>query len=128
MTNNKFSISQRLKSFVYAFNGLKILLREEHNARIHLLVAMLAVVLGFVLEISQGEWLAVVLCIGLVMALELVNSAIENLADFVSPEKQELIKKTKDLAAGAVLSGAICAFVIGAIIFLPKLHSYLLSV
>ncbi|MGQ1783968.1 MULTISPECIES: diacylglycerol kinase family protein [unclassified Saccharicrinis] len=121
MASSKFSISKRLKSFVYAFNGLRILLTEEHNSRIHLLAAIAAVILGCVLQINYTEWLSVLFCIGMVISLELVNSAIENLADCVSPEKNERIKTVKDMAAGAVLWGAIIAFVIGTIIFLPKI-------
>ena len=75
---------------------------------------------GFAFRISGGEWIAVVLCMGWVIALELLNSAIENIADFVSPEKHETIKKIKDLAAGAVLVGAIASAIVGMIVFLPK--------
>ena len=71
--------------------------------------------MSFVFKISEGEWIAVIFCIGFVFALELVNSSIENMADFVSKEYHDLIKKTKDLAAGAVLIGAIAAAIIGLI-------------
>lgn len=121
MNSNKFSISKRLKSFVYAFNGLVIFIREECNAKIHLIAAILAISLGFVLNISINEWLAVIFSIGLVISMELLNSAIESLADFVSTEKHELIKKTKDLAAGGVLWSAIVAFTVAAIVFIPKI-------
>lgn len=67
------------------------------------------------------EWIVVTLCIGLVLAAEAVNSAIEALADRVSPEYDEAIKRTKDLAAGAVLLLAIAVAITGLIIFLPKL-------
>ena len=121
--NQKFSIKNRLKSFKYAFNGLKILLKEEHNARIHLLATVLVVFSGFILKIHFLEWIAVIFAIGMVFALEIINSAIENLADFVSPEKHEMIAKIKDLAASAVLVGAISAFLVGTIIFIPKIIS-----
>lgn len=117
----KFSQSQRMQSFVHAFNGLKLLFKEENNAKIHVAAAVLAVALGFILGISTAEWLSVLLCIALVVSLELVNSAIENLCDFVHPKKDMRIKNIKDLAAGAVLWSAILAFIIGAIIFVPKL-------
>ena len=121
MKQEKFSWKNRLKSFKYAFNGLKILIREEHNARIHVFIAVCVLLAGLVFEISAGEWIAVTLCIGLVIALEMINSAIENLADFVSPEKHDKIKKVKDLAAGAVLLGAVVAVVVGLVVFLPKI-------
>ena len=121
MKQENFSWKKRLKSFKYAFNGLKILIREEHNARIHIFIAVCVLVAGLFFEISADEWIAVTLCIGMVIALEMINSTIENLADFVSPEKHDRIKKVKDLAAGAVLLGAVVAVVVGLIVFLPKI-------
>lgn len=117
----KFSIGKRLKSFKYAGAGLWWLLRHEHNARLHLLAAVAAVGMGFYFEISRIEWIAVVLCIGGVLALEGMNSALEALADYVAPEHQPLIGRAKDLAAGAVLVFAMGAAVVGALIFLDKL-------
>ena len=116
----KFSFAKRLAGFRYAFNGLKILIREEHNARIHLFVTCCVLIAGIVFKISAGEWIAVIFCIGLVFALELINSAIENTADLISKERNETIKKIKDLSAGAVLIAAIASAIIGLIIFLPK--------
>ena len=115
-----FSISQRLKSFGYAFSGLKILITEEHNARIHLFAAVCVVVAGFYFKLDSYEWIALAFAIGLVFALEIVNSSIEKLADFIAPDKDDRIKKIKDLAAAAVLIGAMTALAIGLIIFLPK--------
>jgi len=120
-TNQTFSIPKRLKSFTFAFNGLKILLREEHNSWIHVAITICVVMAGFLLQISLFEWVAVVLCIGLVITLELINSAIENMSDFVSPEKNDIIKKVKDLSAAAVFIAAICSAIVGIIIFLPKI-------
>ncbi|MDR1678479.1 MAG: diacylglycerol kinase family protein [Prevotellaceae bacterium] len=120
-TKQSFSIHKRLKSFTFAVNGLKILLREEHNAQIHLAITICVTIIGFLLQISLIEWIAVVLCIGLVFALELVNSAVENMCDFISPEKNEMIKKVKDLSAAAVLVAAACSVIVGLIVFLPKI-------
>jgi diacylglycerol kinase len=116
-----FSISQRLKSFGYAFSGLKILITEEHNARIHLFAAACVVAAGIYFKLSSYEWIALAFAIGLVFALEIVNSSIENLADFITPNHDDRIKKIKDLAAAAVLIGAMTALAIGLIIFLPKI-------
>lgn len=116
-----FSVKKRIESFRYAINGIKILLKEEHNARIHLLGAILTTCAGFFFNISALEWISVTLCIGAVMTLEIINSAIENLCDFVSPEKNELIGKAKDLGAAAVLITAISALIVGLIIFIPKI-------
>jgi len=121
MKQKNFSIKKRVQSFKYAFNGLRTLLCEEHNSWIHLFITVCVVAAGFVFNISSLEWIAVTLCIGIVFALELVNTAIENLANFVSKEYHELIKKVKDLAAAAVLIAAIAAAIIGLIIFIPKI-------
>jgi diacylglycerol kinase len=121
MKTRSFSISKRLKSFTFALNGLKILLREEHNARIHAAAVVCVTVAGFLLHISAAEWTVAVACFGLVIALEAVNSAIENICDFVSPQQNETVRKVKDLSAAAVLIAAICAAIAGVIIFLPKI-------
>lgn len=121
MKNQKFSLQDRIKSFTYAFNGFKILLIEEHNARIHVVAAIVTVIAGFYFDISTVEWMIILLCIGAVIALEIVNSAIENLADLVCQEKNEFVKKAKDLAAAAVLTAAFVAVIIALIIFIPKI-------
>ena len=121
MKNNGFTLRKRLRSFAYAFNGIRLLIQNEPNAWIHCAAAISAVALGFVLQISHLEWIAIVVVIGMVLAAEAVNSSIEALADLVSPEYNEAIKRTKDLAAGAVLLVAIAAAVVGCIIFIPKL-------
>jgi diacylglycerol kinase len=128
MKQKNFSIKKRLQSFKHAFNGLLILLREEHNSWIHLFVTVCILVAGFAFGISAGEWIAVIFCIGIVFALELVNTAIENMADFVSKEYHTSIKKIKDLTAGAVLAGAIAATAIGLIIFAPKIIKSICSI
>jgi undecaprenol kinase/diacylglycerol kinase (ATP) len=119
--SRKFSLKSRLRSFGYAFNGLKIVFREEHNAQIHLLAAVLAVVLGAFFHISITEWLLLVFVIAFVISLEIVNTAIENIANFVCQEQNEGIKKIKDIAAAAVLVSAIAALLVGLLIFIPKI-------
>ena len=121
MKQEKFSIAKRLKSFTYAFNGLRILLKEEHNSRIHLFATICVVVAGFVFHISPLEWVAVVFAIGMVFGGEIFNSSIEDLADVVCMERDERIKKVKDLSAAAVLVSALTALAIGLIIFIPKI-------
>lgn len=121
MKNDGFTFRKRMNSFRYAFNGIKLLLRYEHNAWIHCLAAVAVVAAGLFFGLSRMEWVAVTLAIGTVLAAEAVNSSIEALADFVSPAYQEAIKRTKDLAAGAVLLMAIAAAMVGLLIFLPKI-------
>lgn len=116
-----FSWRARARSFVYAFHGMRALFRYEHNAWIHAVAATLAIILGIILRISALEWIVVIILIGAVLALESVNSAVEALADKISPEFSPLIKKAKDLAAAAVLFMAIAALISGIIIFIPKI-------
>ena len=89
--------------------------------KIHLCFAIAAVILGFVLGISEAGWLAVVVCIALVMTLEIVNTAIESVVDLVSPEWHILAKRAKDCAAGAVYLAAFASIVVACIVFLPRL-------
>ncbi len=122
MKNQKFSVKNRLRSFKFAINGFKILVKEEHNSRIHVCAMILAIVLGFLFNIESMEWLGIILSAGLVIALELINSSIENLSDFVAKEEShDLIKKAKDLSAAAVLFASLSALLVGLIIFIPKL-------
>ena len=121
MEQQKFSFKKRFESFKYAFSGLKLLLKIEHNSRIHLFVTICVVIAGFIFGISLVEWALIVFAIGLVFSMEIINSSIEKLADFVSPDKHETIKIVKDMAAAAVLVSAIAAAIIGLIIFIPKI-------
>lgn len=121
MKNDGFTLRKRLRSFRFAFNGIRLLIVKEHNAWIHCFAAVCVLIAGFVLGLSRMEWIAVCFAIGMVLSAEAVNSSIEALADVVSPEYNEAIKKTKDLAAGAVLILAIVAAVVGLLIFVPKL-------
>lgn len=121
MKQEKFSIAKRLKSFTYAFNGLRVLLQEEHNSRIHLFVTLCVFVAGVVLHISALEWVAVAFAVGIVFSAEIFNSAIEDLSDVVCPERDERIKKVKDLSAAAVLVSALTALIVGLVIFIPKI-------
>jgi diacylglycerol kinase len=125
MKSEKFSLKKRIKSFGYAFNGLRVMFSEEHNSWIHLLAAILALTFGWALKISLTEWCFLALVIGSVFTSELFNSAIENLADHLSPGKHENIKKVKDLSAAAVLISAFVALVIACLIFLPKIWALL---
>ena len=98
------------------------MIREEHNSRIHLFAICCVIFCGLILKISSTEWIAVVFASGFVVVMEIVNSAIENISDFISPEKHEMIKKIKDLSAAAVLIAALTAVITGLIIFAPKIY------
>lgn len=117
---SKFSLKPRAKSFIHAFNGLKTIIINEPNARIHLASALIAIALGFLFQINAFEWLALVFSIGLVISIEALNTAIEELCDYIQPELHSKIKIIKDVSAAAALVAATAAFVIGLIIFIPK--------
>ena len=118
---NKFTLSSRIASFKPAFRGVLFVLRNGHNARIHQVAALTALMLGVVFDIGKTDWLVIILCIGLVISLEIMNSAIEKLVDLFSPEKNDKAKLIKDVAAGAVLISAMISLVAGLLVFLPYL-------
>ena len=111
----------RLRSFRYAFAGIVLLFREEHNAQIHATITVLVVVAGVVLRVSPVEWAVLVICIGVVLAAEAFNSSIERIADYLTTERDDRIRDIKDLAAGAVLLCAIAAAIVGLIVFVPHI-------
>ena len=123
MNNGKFSIKKRIKSFGYAFAGLKVLFREEHNSWIHAAVTILVVAAGIFFHISRVEWVAVLIVIGMVFSSEIINSSLERTADFVKAERDDRKRDIKDLGAAAVLVSAIIAALVGFIVFLPKVIS-----
>lgn len=119
--NKPFSFNHRLASFRHAIAGLATLLRDQHNTRIHLAATILAIGAGIYLDVSHGDWLALLVAIALVWMAEAFNSAVEYLADATVPEQHPLIKKAKDVAAAGVLVAALVAALIGALVFLPLL-------
>lgn len=125
MKNEGFTLRKRLRSFKFAGNGVRLLIAHEHNAWIHCFAAVCVTIAGWSIGLSSIEWIAIVFAIAMVLAAEAVNSSIEALADLVSPGYNEAIKRTKDLAAGAVLILAIGAAIIGLIIFVPKILALL---
>lgn len=114
-------MNKRIKSFVYAFNGIKSAIKSETNVKIHITILTLVVIAGFVLHISYFEWLICLVCFGLVLSAELMNTAIEKLVDMISPERRPEAGFIKDVAAGAVLLAAIFSAIAGLYIFVPKL-------
>lgn len=112
---------KRLRSFQFAYSGLKALFIGQANARIHLLATIVVLLAAWYFQITRMEWALIVVAIVMVLAAEALNTAIEQLADVVSPERHPRIKIAKDVAAAAVLLLAIGAAIIGLIIFLPRL-------
>ena len=117
----KYDIKKQLRSFRYAYQGLRACVGKEQNLSFHLVVALLVVVAGVLLRLSRMEWIAVTLCIGGVIGAELMNTAIERLVDMVSPTQNPQAGRVKDIAAAAVLLIAIAAAVVGLLIFIPKI-------
>ena len=108
------------KSFGYAFEGIFTCIQKERNMKIHCVMTLFVILAGFIFQISATEWCICLTLFGLVMALELVNTAVEAVVDLVTSERRPLAKIAKDTAAGAVLIAAIMAAIAGLVIFLPK--------
>jgi diacylglycerol kinase (ATP) len=114
-------LKNRLKAFGYAFSGIRDSFLKETHMKLHLLSAVLVVTLGLFLDVSKSDWLILVLAITLVIAFEMINTAIEKLCDVIQPKHDPKIKYIKDVAAGAVL--VVCGFAVavGFYVFLPYL-------
>ncbi|MCL6294880.1 diacylglycerol kinase family protein [Jejuia spongiicola] len=122
MKNKKDSfLVNRLKSVGYAFKGAILLLRTEASIKIQFVIALFVTIAGFIFNISTNEWIIQCLAIGMVISIEGVNTAIEEIADFMHPERHEKIGLIKDIAAGAVFIASIFAIIIGFIIYIPKI-------
>lgn len=112
-------ITGRIKGGGYAIKGAWLLLRHEPSIQVQFVISILVTVAGFYFDITATEWMFQILAIGLVMATEGVNTAIENIADFVHADYHVKIGRIKDVAAGAVFFAAVVAVIIGLIIYLP---------
>ncbi len=117
MTRKGFSLAS---AFRCALQGI-LDTSHERNFHIELCFMVLCIILGFVFGISTTEWLVVVVCFGMVLGGECINSSIEAVVDLASPEFHELARKAKDAAAGGVLLFSVASFVIGLIIFVPRI-------
>lgn len=117
----KFSIRKRIQSFRYAFNGIGLLIKLEHNAWIHLFATVVVIGCGWLVKLTRPEWILIILAIGLVIIAEAFNTAIEHLANAITRDQNNYIKNAKDIAAGAVFIAALVAAIIGLCIFIPHL-------
>lgn len=108
-----------LLSFKYAIEGIITALKEQPNLKFHLLAAAIVIILGIFFQISEIKWLIILVTIGVVISLELTNTAIEELVNSFTQDNHPSAKKAKDVAAGAVLISSITALIIGLLIFLP---------
>ena len=115
----QFQFSARMRSFAYAFTGIWTMLKSQHNAWIHLSATIVVVIAGFIFSITAAEWCWIILAIVSVWSAEAFNTAFEFLADVASPDFHPLVKKAKDVAAGAVLICAFGAVAIGLVVLGP---------
>ena len=114
-----------LKSLTFALLGMKEFFSRDRNGKIQTVIGITAIVLGFTVSLSSFQWLLVLFCIGFVISLEMINSAIEKYCDLVTTDFHPVIKTIKDVAAGAVLVASLMSLVIGLIIFIPALVKFL---
>lgn len=117
--NKKNFIKNRLNGFYYAVKGAWILIKSEESIQVQLFVSLVVVAAGFYFDITATEWMLQLFAIGLVLSIEGLNTAVEELANFVHPDFHNKIGKIKDIAAGAVFFAALIAIIIAAIIYWP---------
>ncbi len=118
---NTFNLAARARSFRHAFRGIATMLASQHNAWIHAVATVVVCVAGFYFHLGRGEWSLIVLAIMAVWTAEALNTAFEFLADAASPQFHPLVKKAKDVAAGAVLIAAMGSVVVGLLVFGPHI-------
>ena len=121
MNKKKSFFINRLKSVGFAFKGAYFLLKTEASIQVQFGIFILLTVFGFCFNISTTEWLFQFLAIGMVMSIEGINTAVEEIADFIHPEKHKKIGLIKDIGAGAVFIASVFAIIIGLIIYIPKI-------
>lgn len=125
-SRNRWKNRELMSSLDFAVSGLITTFKEERNMRKHAVSAILVILAGLVFQVSVTEWLFLLLSISLVIAFEIVNSAIENVVDLASDYHFSMLaKNAKDMAAGAVLFVSGFALLTGLIIFVPKIWNFI---
>ncbi|MFA4833264.1 MAG: diacylglycerol kinase family protein [Patescibacteria group bacterium] len=117
-------IKRLYKSFTYAFRGLFKTLREEQNLQIQSVAGLVVIIFGWYFKIENWEWLILIFVIGLVILMELINSAVERITDVLKPRLDNYVKEIKDIMAAAVMLASAIAVIVGLIIFLPYFLNY----
>lgn len=118
-----FRIRRLIKSFKYAFRGFSKTWREEQNLQIQSVAAVFVLFLAAFFQVDRMEWAILVFIIGLVMLMELANSAIERIADVLKPRISSYVKEIKDISAAAVMFSSIVSIIVGILIFWPHVVS-----
>jgi diacylglycerol kinase len=112
-------MSSLVTNFGFATAGIQYFFCTERNGRIQAVIALLVIVAGFYFGITNIEWCLVLLCIGLVLGVEMLNTALERVCEMLSAEFHPMVKIIKDVAAGAVLCVTIASVIVGVLVFLP---------
>jgi|SRR5690625_38487 len=109
--------------FLFAWNGLKTVVKTEKNFQFHLIATAIAIFFGFVFKLNGVEWSLILLVVGLVLVAEMINTVVERMIDYIKPDLHPQAGMIKDMAAGSVLVAAFIAVIIGCIIYLPKVYT-----
>ncbi|MEZ4796567.1 MAG: diacylglycerol kinase family protein [Flavobacteriaceae bacterium] len=121
MSDKESFFINRIKSIGYAFKGAYHLISREASVKVQFVIGIIMTIVGYFVGLSTTEWIIQILVITLIMALEGVNTAIEEVADFIHPDFHKKIGLIKDISAGAVFIFAIAAVIVGLIIYIPKI-------
>jgi diacylglycerol kinase len=121
----KLGAHRFFRSFKYSFDGLAYAIKDEQSILVMIVITFIALLLGIILKISVLEWILVFISIGLVLGTELLNTSIEASMDLVSPKYNELAKVAKDTASASVFIYSLIAFIIGSLVFVPKIIDFL---
>ena len=116
-----FTFSGRIRSIKHALSGIELMLRTQHNASVHLVASLAAILMAIYLRISAGEWALIIAAMVAVWVAEAMNTAFELLCDVSSPQFHPIVKQAKDVSAGAVLISAVGAVAIGCSVFIPRI-------
>ena len=119
--NKKFSVKRFLNSFRFSWDGLKYAYKYEQSMTIHLVCTIFVIILGIWLKISALEWAICILGLGIIMAIELLNTAVEAVVDLASPEIHPLAKIAKDTASASVGIFSFITILVDCFIFIPKI-------
>lgn len=123
--SNKFSLIKRINSANHAWRGVMLVVKTSHNMWGHILISLLAIYLGFILNINKTEWMFLIFVMFLVFITEILNSALEVDIDLTSPTYHPYARDTKDMAAGAVLLAVLLSLTTALFIFAPKIIAML---
>jgi diacylglycerol kinase len=106
-----------IKSFTYAFRGLAKVAHEEQNFRLELIAAAVVLTLSFIIGLAYWEIALLIIVIGLVLIMEIVNSAVEAISDVLKPKLDDYVKRIKDMTAAGVMTASLAALLVGCLIF-----------